>query len=419
MSERIGHVRRFCEEVEARLDELDVAWTTETGATVELRRVMNHVFGKTSWDDFLRLAGDLEMTEIRDGGDMGPVEVRREPVGVVLNILTYNGPVAHIGLKIVPAMLAGCPVIIKPAPDTQLVAGLIAEAAQAADLPAGIVSVLAAGNEVSAYLVGHPGVDMVNFTGGTAIGSSIMASCASRLARCTLELGGKSAAIVADDIPIDKLLPLILGGMLPFQGQICTALTRILVSHERHDEVVGALKDTFESLRIGDPQDASTQWGPLAVERARDRAERSVASALAEGATLVTGGARPAGFDKGFYYLPTLLTDVESSMAVAQDEIFGPIFSVIRYTDIDDAIQIANDTKFGLFSAVFTEDRQTALKVAHSVRSGAFALNGGGACLIQPFGGMKQSGIGRECGPEGLYAYTEIKATVLGEFASS
>jgi aldehyde dehydrogenase (NAD+) len=418
MEERIAHVRRFCDEIEARFDQLDLAWAAETGATVPLREAVNRVLAKNSWDDFLRLAAEVELTEIRDSDEMGPVEVRREPVGVVVNVLTYNGPVAHVGIKVVPAMLAGCPVIIKPAPDTPLVAHLIADAADAAGLPPGVVSVLAAGNEVSEHLVGHRGVDMVNFTGGTAIGSEIMARCASRLARCTLELGGKSAAIIADDIPLEKLMPPLLSGMLTFQGQICTALTRILVSHDRHDEIATALKEAFEGLRVGDPQDPETEWGPLAVERARRRAEDAVSAGLREGATLVTGGGRPEGFEAGFYFEPTLFTDVDNSMDIAQEEIFGPIYCLIRYEDIEDAIRKANDTRFGLFSAVFTEDRELALEVAHAVRVGTFAINGGGACLTQPFGGMKQSGIGRECGPEGLLEYTELKSTVLGDLAA-
>jgi betaine-aldehyde dehydrogenase len=259
---------------------------------------------------------------------------------------------------------------------------------------------------------------MVNFTGGTAIGARIMANCAERIAKCTLELGGKSAAVVADDVELDELLPALLPGMLTFQGQICVALSRVLVSNRRHDEVVAALVDAFRAQRIGDPQDAETEWGPLAVERARDRTESFTESALREGATLATGGRRPAGFDRGWYYEPTLLVDVDSSMSVAQDEIFGPIFTVIRYDTIDDAIRIANDTRFGLAGSVFTRDRDTALKVAHGVRSGSFVINGFGSCGIQPFGGVKQSGIGRECGVEGLLEFTDMKQTVLGDLGS-
>ena len=423
MAERIANVRRFTDAIEARMDDLDVAWTTECGATVALRQVLNHAFGPGSWNQALRLAAELAVTEIRPGGDMGngdmgDIEVRREPIGVVLNIITYNGPVCHMGLKVAPALLAGCPVIVKPAPDTQLVGGLLAEAAEAAEFPEGVISFLAAGADVAGYLVGHDGVDMVNFTGGTSIGKQIMATCAARIAKCTLELGGKSAAIIADDIPLAEAIPAVLSGMLPFQGQICTALTRILVSNSRHDEVVAALAEAMQAQKIGDPHDPDTDWGPLAVERARDRAQAATDAAVQAGATLVTGGKTPEGFENGWYFEPTLLTNVDNSMAIAQEEVFGPVYSVIRYDDIDDAIRIANDSRFGLFGAVFTNDRETALRVAHGVRAGTFAINGGGCCLTTPFGGMKQSGIGREAGPEGILEYTELKAVVLSPLAS-
>jgi acyl-CoA reductase-like NAD-dependent aldehyde dehydrogenase len=419
VAERVAHVRRLVDEVEARLPELNVAWTAECGATVAFREGMNGFLARAAWNDFLEIAQTLPFSELRETKDFGTVELRREPAGVVVNVLTYNGPVAHIGLKVIPALLAGCTVVVKPAPETQLVARLLGEAIEAAGLPPGVMSLLAGDSEVSKALVGHPGVDIVNFTGGTEIGKQVMASCASRLAKCTLELGGKSAALIDEDVPLDTVLPQLVPGMLMFQGQLCTALTRVLVPRSRAGEVTDALVDAFRAQRVGDPQEASTDWGPLAVERARVRVERAVDSAVHEGAKVVAGGARPAGFDRGWYYEPTLLTEVSNRMAVAQDEIFGPVYCLIEYDDIDDAVGIANDSRFGLAGSVFTDDQVLALDVSRRVRTGTFAINAAGAACTQPFGGMKQSGIGRESGPEGLFEYTEIKTTMLGTAAAA
>lgn len=417
MSDRIAVVRRFCDEIEARMEDLNLAWTVENGVTVATREAANNVVAKVAWDRALAVAEDVSFSEIREAAGFGPVEIRREPAGVVLAVITYNGPVVLLALKIVPALLAGCPVIVKPAPESQLVARLVADAAEVADFPSGVFSVLAAGNEVSSHLSAHPGVDLVNFTGGTGIGRSVMASCSARIARCILELGGKSAGIVADDVSIDDLLPRLLPGMLAQQGQVCVSTTRILVSRTRHDEVVEALAETLRAQRIGDPRDPETEWGPLAVERARDRAEVFTAQALQEGAKLITGGRRPDDFERGWFFEPTLFAEVDNSMTIAQEEVFGPLYSVIPYSDIDDAVRIANDSKYGLAGAVFTDDQSLALDVARRVRTGIFTINSGGACLTEPYGGMKQSGIGRESGLEGLLEHTEVKTIMLGDMS--
>jgi betaine-aldehyde dehydrogenase len=418
MAERLVHVRRMVNEIEARRSQLNEAWTLECGVTVGFRDVMNGFYAEGTWNSFLKIAETFSMSEVRETDGYGPVEIRREPAGVTLTVLTYNAPVAYFGMKVVPALLAGCTVIVKPSPETQLVARLLAEATEAANLPDGVISILAAGTDVSSYLVGHPGVDLVSFTGGTEVGKQIMATCAARMAKCTLELGGKSAGIVAPDMDLESLMPMLIPGMLTFQGQLCTALTRVLVPSERYQETADALVDIFRSQRIGDPSDPETDWGPLAVERARARSERAIAGAVAEGATVATGGKRPSAFPDGWYLEPTLLTNVSNKMSVAQEEIFGPVFTLIPYDGIDNAVELANDSRYGLAGSVFTHDLDLARDVARRVRSGSFTINGAGGCLTQPFGGMKQSGMGRECGPEGLSEYMEIKQILLNNAAS-
>jgi acyl-CoA reductase-like NAD-dependent aldehyde dehydrogenase len=380
---------------------------------------MGEVNAKQAWDDYLDQAESIAFSEVRDSGPFGQVEIRREPAGVVLIVMTYNGPVTHVGLKVVPALLSGCCVIMKPAPETQLVAHLLGEACDAAGLPPGVISILPAETEVSQHLVAHPGVDMVNFTGGTVIGAEVMRACAGRLAKVTLELGGKSPAIIADDVDTETLVAQLLPGMVTFQGQICTTLTRILVPDKRHDELVSAIGSGLEALKIGDPADPSIEWGPLAVKRARDRAESYVARAQEQGASIATGGGAPAEFPDGWYFEPTLLVDVDNSTTVAQEEVFGPVYSVIRYRGIENAIDIANDTRYGLAGSVFTTDLELARRVAQRVRTGTFAINTAGAALNQPFGGYKQSGVGREGGLEGMLEYTEIKATMLNDAADA
>ena len=403
---------RFCEGIEARFEEINVAWTAETGATVGLREGMAKS-GKAGWDALLKLAEETPLTERRQTPGDVPAEVRHEPIGVVVGIMTYNGPLTQTAKKIVSALLVGCTVVAKPAAETNLVARLIAEAAEAAGFPEGVLTIMAAGGETAGYLCQHPGVDMVSFTGGTAIGSQILAASARRIGKCALELGGKSAAIFADDADLEASLPALLGGMMPFEGQICTTRSRLLVSCKRHDEVVEAVVEGLRSRVMGDPQDPATTWGPLAIERARSRVEALVEAGRQEGATVATGGRRPEDFARGWFYEPTLFTGVDNSMRIAQDEAFGPMYCVIPYKDIDDAIRIANDSHLGLAGSVYTSDTDLALDVAHRVRSGTFAINGSNVAFTQPFGGMKQSGLGREGGLEGLYEYCDVKTISL------
>jgi acyl-CoA reductase-like NAD-dependent aldehyde dehydrogenase len=408
LTERISALRRFTDALLRRTDQIGLAWGAECGPTVAFRDAINTIVAPTVFENAYATAESTPQREERTGF-AGTVTVVHEPHGVVVAILTYNGPLAYLGMKVLPALLSGNVVVLKMPVETRLTAQFIADAAAEADLPPGVLSVLATGAESSRYLVAHQGIDMVSFTGGTIVGAEIMRSTADRLVRTTLELGGKSAGIVADDMDLSELLPALLPGILPFQGQVCVALTRLLVSRSRHDEIVGALAGVFSGLKIGDALDPSSDFGPVAVPRTRDRCEQFVAGAVQEGATIAYGGKRPDGLDRGWYFEPTLLTGVKNSMTVAQEEVFGPVFTVLTYDDIDDAVRIANDSKYGLTAAMFTHDDELARSVGERLRVGSFTVNSTGGVLGQPFGGFKMSGIGREMGLEGYQEWSQTK----------
>jgi aldehyde dehydrogenase (NAD+) len=334
-----------------------------------------------------------------------------EPVGVVAAIVPWNGPLYLAVSKLAPALAAGCTVVIKPAPETPLNAVALAEACEAAGLPPGVVSILPAGRKVGQHLVSHPGIDKVAFTGSTAAGRKIMATCAERMARVTLELGGKSAAIILDDADPRVAAEQMLMGTTMNTGQACALLSRILVPASLHDAFVDALSELMAGIRVGDPFDAETTMGPLVSERQRDRVENYLAIAQAEGAKIAHGGGRPPHLPKGWYIEGTILVGVENHMRIAREEVFGPVASVISYEAGDsEAVRLANDSEYGLHGAVFTSDLERGMAVARQVRTGTFTINGFGLDPCIPFGGYKQSGIGREGGTMGLEAYLETKA---------
>lgn len=411
--ERAEAVVRLCDAFERRLSELNLAWALESGAPLAHGELMNDGAGVAVWRHAVGLAPDLPWEE-----DRGDALVRREPVGTVLAVLTYNGPVVLMGMKVVPALLAGCPVIVKHAPESQLTARILADAAHEAGLPEGVLSFLPASTEVTQYLVGHDGVDLVTVTGGVPIGVDVVQRTSSRLARTILELGGKSPAILADDVDLDVVMESLAEGASSFLGQICVSLSRIVAPRSRYDEVVGALASYYSGLRIGDPLDRGVQRGPLAVERARQRTETVVETARQAGARVVVGGKRPAHLEQGWFYEPTLLADVSNDMAVARQEIFGPVTSVIPYDDIEDAVRIANDTQYGLAASVYAASTGAALDIARRIRSGTVAVNTAGMSLTQPFGGVRCSGWGRECGAEGILEFTDIKQILVAGGAS-
>jgi aldehyde dehydrogenase (NAD+) len=410
--ERADYLARLSAAITARMDEFATLITNENGAPFSFSQ-MGQVFAATAvLDYYAAMVRDFAFEETRSGM-MGSVIVRREPVGVAAGIIPWNVPLFIVALKLGPALASGSTMVLKPAPETPLDALLMAEILEEIGLPAGVINIVPAGREVGEHLVRHPDVDKVGFTGSTAAGRKIGAICGEQLKRCTLELGGKSAAIIADDADLDTALPTLMPFALMNNGQACVAQTRILAPRSRYDEVKDALAEALSNFKVGDPLDPTTECGPLTAERQRDRVEGYIAKGKEEGATVVVGGGRPAGLDQGWYVEPTLFADVDNSMTIAQEEIFGPVLSLIPYDSEDDAVAIANDSDYGLSGSVYTTDIERGIDIARRVRTGTYAVNNLGMDFGSPFGGFKSSGVGRELGPEGLEAYLEKKSILL------
>jgi aldehyde dehydrogenase (NAD+) len=362
---------------------------------------------------YARLARDFPFRERRVGGSGAAALVLREPVGVVAAIVPFNGPLMSAAAKIAPSLAAGCPIVFKSAPETPLDAFALADAAEAIGLPRGVLNIVPGDRAVGEALVSHPGVDRVVFTGSTEGGRRVAALCAESFKRATLELGGKAAAILLDDAPLEPSLAAILPLSFFNSGQACIALSRILAPRARHAEVVDAVASRARELVVGDPRDPTTRQGPLISARQRERVLGLIAVARAEGASLVCGGGAPPALARGHYVEPTVFADVAPAMRIAREEVFGPVVCVIPYEGEDEAVAIANDTPFGLSGAVFTADVARGAALAERVAVGTFGVNGYALDPGLPFGGRKQSGIGREFGSEGLAEYTELKAIAL------
>jgi aldehyde dehydrogenase (NAD+) len=363
---------------------------------------------------YASIAGQAEAEDQRDDGRFCSAVIT-EPVGVVGAITPWNGPLSNPMLKVAPALAAGCSIVVKPAPEAPLAAFILAEALDAAGLPPGVFNLVPGGRDAGRHLGAHRDVDKVAFTGSTAAGRAVMASCASRIARVTLELGGKSAAVILDDADLDEVVRGLLPMALVVNGQACIAQTRILAPRHRYDDVVAALRAGMELLSVGDPFDPETDIGPLVSRAQRERVEGYLAVGVAEGAKIVTGGGRPQGLTSGWYVQPTVFANVDNSMRIAREEIFGPVIGVTPYDDESSALTIANDSMYGLSGSVWSTDPARAMAVARGLRTGMVSINGAPQAYGTPFGGFKQSGLGREMGPEGLQAYLEKKSVALGE----
>ena len=409
---RVRCLEQFHAALLANRDELAALTTAEVGATAALNLGAQLDQPIAIVEYYTNLLRDYPLTE-----DLGHVEsrgqqhhrwVEKEAGGVVAAIIAYNYPNQLALAKLAPALAAGCTVVLKAAPDTPLITLALGELiANHTDIPAGVVNVISGADpQVGAVLTTDPDVDMVTFTGSTPTGRAIMAAASSTLKKVFLELGGKSAAIVLDDADFGTAALFSAFSMVTHAGQGCALTSRLLVPRKHHDEIVELVKTNFGLVRYGDPTDPSTYMGPLISEKQRDKVDAMVQRAVAAGATLVTGGEKKG---PGYFYTPTLLTDVDPDSEIAQEEVFGPVLAVIAYDDDDDAVRIANNSIYGLSGAVFGS-QERALAVARRIRTGTFSINGGNYFSPDsPFGGFKQSGIGREMGVAGLEEFLEAK----------
>ncbi|MCX4564472.1 aldehyde dehydrogenase [Streptomyces phaeochromogenes] len=406
-AQRAEYLRRIAENLRKRESDVGQIWPRETGAIYSTAIAMASA-AAFAFDFYADMAATFEFDEpVRPawGGEYGIIA--REPVGVVGAIVPWNAPLGLMVWKVAPALLAGCTVVVKSAREAPGDGYLLAEAVLEAGLPAGVLNVVtAADRSVSERLVSDPRVDKIAFTGSTEAGRRIGSVLGQRFGRMTLELGGKSAAVILDDYDLEPVAKELALHQTNITGQFCASLSRIIVTRSRHDEFVEALAHHFGSVQVGDPFDSNTQMGPLAMAKQRAKVEEYVAKGVQDGARLVTGGKRPAGLDRGYYFEPTVFGDVDNSSTIAQEEIFGPVLAVIPATDEEHAIELANDS-------VYTNDVDRGLAVARRLRAGTVGHNAYRGDFTMSFGGFKQSGVGREGGRVGLNAYLETKAIIL------
>lgn len=406
--ERAAILRRAGDLIAGRLDQIAAAWTAQVGAPISLTKKLVPQ-NATLFRYYADLIETYAFRDDRRRDDGGAVRVLREPVGVCAAISPWNAPMVLLSYKIAAGLAAGCTMVAKPSPETPLEAYIMAECLEAAGLPRGVFNLVPAGRDGGDHLIRHPGVDKVAFTGSTAVGQHIMRVCADRLARVSLELGGKSAAVLLPDADFAAALPSLMVYTMPITGQVCFSLTRLLVPNARKREFLDMFLPAVGSIRVGDPADPATQMGPLTMARQRERVEGYIAQGRAAGARLACGGGRPRGFDRGFFVEPTVFTDVTPDMAIAREEIFGPVVCVIGYDDEEDAARKANATPYGLNGAVYSRDVERAFAFARRMRTGGLTINGLIVDPKHPFGGYGASGMGREGGPEGLENYLEVK----------
>ncbi|MGV9887153.1 aldehyde dehydrogenase [Streptomyces sp. NPDC003395] len=415
-AERIAVLRRFNALREQNAEKIAELITLENGSAGWFTRAGQLGLTRQA-DAYVKAAEEFEWEATLTPSDpASPVRsvVRREPVGVVAAVIPWNSPFSSATSKIIPALVTGNSVILKVSPENSPSMGFLAELLEQVGLPEGVISVLPADREASEYLVSHKDVDKIAFTGSTRAGRRIASIAGEQLKRVSLELGGKSAAVILPDADLDKAVEGLKFGSLLNNGESCIAQTRILAPRSRYEEVVTALKKMVESLKVGDPGDPETFIGPMIRPDQQERVRGYIRLGIEEGARLVTGGPQiPEGLEQGNYVTPTVFADVDNSMRIAQEEIFGPVLVVIAYEDDDDAVRIANDSEYGLSGGVWSADEERALAVARSVRTGTVTVNGASVAFDGPFGGFKASGIGREYGAVGIGTYTEYKTITV------
>lgn len=407
---RAGFLQKISEKLLARRDEIAATIANEVGMPLQLATAVQAGMPAVVMGSYAKLLAEFQFEE-----KIGNAQVTKEPVGVVGCITPWNFPLHQVVAKVAPALAAGCTVVLKPSEVAPLTAFILAEIIADVGLPAGVFNLVTGyGPVVGEAIAAHPGVDMVSFTGSTRAGKRVSELAARTVKRVSLELGGKSANVILDDADLEKAVANGVGNCYFNSGQTCSALTRMLVPKTRHDEAAAIAGRVAESFTVGDPAAGKDKLGPLVSAAQRERVVNYIKQGIAEGATLVTGGAEmPAGLTRGYFVRPTVFANVRNEMTIAQEEIFGPVLSIIPYEDEDDAVRIANDTVYGLAGGVWSGDPERAKRVARRLRAGQIEINGGKFNPLAPFGGYKQSGNGRELGKYGLEEYLEVKALLL------
>jgi aldehyde dehydrogenase (NAD+) len=404
--DRAKILRRLHEAALARVDDLTDAMVVEYGGVVQFARPIV----ESGINAFLATEKALQEMELTRSWDKTTVTL--EPVGVAGLITAWNANALFICLKLASAVAAGCTVVLKPSEMSSLQTRVMVEALHEADLPKGLLNVVTGlGNVVGAELTRNPDVDKISFTGSVGVGEMIMRDGAATMKRVTLELGGKSPTILLDDAALDQAIPSALVMAFLNSGQACAAGTRLLVPKSRLDEIKEGIRDAMGAFSVGDPADPKTAIGPMVSQKQYDRVQSYISKGIEEGAEVLAGGeGRPVGFETGYFVKPTVFVNVKNDMTIAQEEIFGPVLCVIAYDSEDEAIRIANDSKYGLHSAVLGSDLDRARNVASQIRAGRVVINNMTDDPQAPWGGFKYSGVGREYGRYGIGAFVETRA---------
>jgi len=407
--ERIEMINRIVEEYAKRKDEIIQTVTNELGVPLKLSEKSHYNMGM---QHFIQAAKELETFEFEAERD-GTI-IRKESIGVSGLITPWNFPTNQTATKIASAFAAGSPVVLKPSELTPFAAILLAEIFEAADVPKGVFNLVnGTGEVVGNGISSHPDIDVVSFTGSGKTGQKITENAAKTIKKVALELGGKSPMIILDDYDIKKAARLAVSNVIFNTGQVCTLASRTIIPASKKDAFVKAVKEVLTDIKVGPPENETSRLGPLISQDQFDRVQNYIQKGIDEGATLSMGGlGKPEGLETGYYVKPTVFTDVENHMTIAQEEIFGPVMSVITYDTLDEAIEIANDTIYGLAGYVIGNDSETLKKVASSIRAGRITVNKAPSDYSAPFGGFKQSGIGREWGDYGIEEYLEVKSIV-------
>ncbi len=409
-AKRAEYLQKISDGLKARAAELGSTIAQEVGMPIKLSGRIQAGLPIANFSNYSKLLNQFKF-EDRIGNSL----VVREPVGVVGAITPWNYPLHQIALKVAPALAAGCTVVLKPSEVAPFNAFILAEVIEAAGLPKGVFNLVTGfGPAAGEALVKHPQVDMISFTGSTRAGKRISEVAAQTVKRVALELGGKSASVILEDADLAAAVKGTVTGCYLNSGQTCTAFTRMLVPASKYDEAAKLAVEAAKGFTLGDPMSEATRLGPLSSQMQLDRVRSYIKKGIEEGADLLTGGAdQPEGLPGGYFVKPTVFGKVKNSMTIAQEEIFGPVLSIIAYQDEEDAIRIANDTPYGLAGAVWSGDEARAQKVARRIRAGQVDVNGGAFNMNAPFGGFKQSGHGREAGVYGLEEFLEYKSLQL------